>query len=107
MRRLLPLIFVFVSSSIWAQQPPKLEPLPEPPSVPPGVAVEAPGDAPVRIAPGQNDQIDEMVIEGKRVIRVTTPSGLIYYLRDDSPTNTGGGAIDRPLRVPLWVIHTF
>ena len=106
MRRFLLLIYFFASSSLWAQQPPKLEPLPEPPSVPPGVAVEAPGDAPVRIAPGQNDQIDEMVVEGKRVIRVTTPGGLVYYLRDDDPVS-GGGPIDRPMRVPLWVIHTF
>ena len=107
MRRFLPLIFLLASSSIWAQQPPKLEPLPEPPPVPPGVAVEAPGDAPVRIAPGLNDQVEEMVIEGKRVIRVTTPGGLVYYLRDDSAANAGAGVIDRPLRVPLWVIHTF
>ena len=106
MRRFLPLIFLLASCSIWAQQPPKLEPLPEPPSVPPGVAVEAPGDTPVRIGPGPNDQVDELVIEGRRVIRVTTPSGLVYYLKDDAPM-TGEGAIAKPLRVPLWVIHTF
>ena len=107
MRRFLLLIFVLSCSSLWAQQPPKLEPLPEPPSAPPGIAVEAPGDAPVRIAPGQDDQIDEMVVGGKRVIRVTTPSGLVYYLKDDAPMSSGGGAIDKPMSVPLWVIHTF
>ena len=107
MRRLLPLIFVFACSSLWAQQRPKLDPLPEPPAAPPGVAIEAPGEAPVRISPGQNDQIDELVVEGKRVIRVTTPSGLVYYLKDDSNITPPGGILDQPLRVPLWVIHTF
>ena len=71
------------------------------------MAIEGPGDAPVRITPGQNDQIDELVVEGKRVIRVTTPSGLVYYLRDDAGITPPGGVLDRPLRVPLWVIHTF
>ena len=106
MRRFFLLILIFAGSSLWAQQPPKLEPLPEPPPVPPGVAVEAPGDAPVRIAPGPDDQIDELVVEGKRVIRVTTPSGLVYYLKDDAPM-TMGGANDKPMRVPMWVIHNF
>ena len=107
MRRFIPLLFVLASPLIWAQQPPKLEPLPEPPPVPPGVALEAPGDAPVRIAPGLNDQVDEVVVEGKRVVRVTTPSGLVYYLKDDPAMTPRGGAIDQPLRAPLWVIHTF
>jgi hypothetical protein len=43
MRRFLLLIFVFASSAIWAQQPPKLEPLPEPPSAPPGLWAEFAG----------------------------------------------------------------
>ena len=107
MRRFLPLIFLIASSSLWAQQPPKLEPLPEPPPAPPGVAVEAPGDTPVTIGPGLNDQVDELVVEGKRVIRVTTPTGLVYYLKDEAPITSGGGAIDKPMHVPLWVIHTF
>ena len=106
MRRLLAIMFLLAAPAIMAQQPPKLEPLPEPPSVPGGVS-DAPGDAPVRIAPGANDKIDELVVEGKRVIRVTTPSGLVYYLREDPGIAPRGGAIDRPLRVPLWVIHTF
>jgi len=107
MRRLLPVLFVFVSSALWAQQPPKLEPLPEPPPPPPGVAVESPGEAPVRITPGMNDQIEEVVIEGKRVVRVTTPGGLVYYIKEDTATTPRGGVVDQPMRVPMWVIQTF
>ncbi|MFM9967947.1 MAG: DUF2782 domain-containing protein [Burkholderiales bacterium] len=107
MRRYLPLLLSLFATALFAQQPPKLEPLPEPPPPPPGVALEAPGDAPIRIAPGLNDQIDEIVVEGKRMVRVTTPSGLVYYLKEDPSITPRGGAIDQPVRAPLWVIHTF
>ena len=107
MRRFLPLVFLFCATALMAQQPPKLEPLPEPPPPPPGVAIEGPGDAPIRISPGLNDQVDEIVIEGKRTVRVTTPSGLVYYLKDDPAMTPRGGTIDQPIRAPLWVIHSF
>jgi len=107
MRRFLAFILLMGATALWAQQPPKLEPLPEPPSLPPGVASEAPGDSPVQITPGVNDQVEEIVIDGKRTIRVTTPTGLVYYLKDDSSGTPRGGIIDQPVRVPMWVIQTF
>lgn len=106
MRRFLPIISLLFSAALWAQQPGKLDPLPEPPPLPPGVATEAPGDAPIRITPGLDDKVEEVVVEGKRVVRVTTPNGLVYYIKED-PTTPRGGAVDPPMRVPLWVIHTF
>ena len=107
MRRFLPLVFLLSATSLWAQQPPKLEPLPEPPALPPGVVTEAPGDTPIRITPGLNDQIEEIVVDGQRTIRVTTPTGLVYYLKDDPAITPRGGTIDPRIRVPLWVIQTF
>ena len=107
MRRLVAILLLSVCVPAWAQQPPKLEPLPEPPPPPPGVAVEAPGEPPVRITPGQNEQVEEFLVNGRRVVRVTTPNGAVYYLQDD-PTNADpAGGLDRNFRVPLWLIHSF
>lgn len=104
-RTLIALLFAVAAAPLAAQQPPKLEPLPEPPPPPPGVANEPTNEAPVRISPGPNDRVEEAVVDGRRVVRVTTPSGAIYYLddRDQKPESPTG----RPLRVPLWVIQQF
>jgi hypothetical protein len=86
----------------------KLEPLPEPPPPPPGIALDNPTEAPVRISPGQNEQIEEFNVNGRRVVRVTTPDGAVYYLADDANTNAErAGGLDRQFRVPLWLIHSF
>jgi hypothetical protein len=106
MRRFLLFASLLFSATVWAQPAPKLDPLPEPPPLPPGVAVEAPGDAAIRISPGLNDKIEEITVEGKRAVRVTTPSGLVYYIKED-PASPRGGTIDPPMRVPLWLIHSF
>jgi hypothetical protein len=109
LRRILLPMLLAVALPLSAQQPPKLEPLPEPPPPPPGVAVEEPGEPQVRIKPGQNEQIDEEIIDGKRVARVTTAEGTEYYLIED----LGDGAVaprqglNPGVRVPLWVIRRF
>src|SRR5260370_18822682 len=79
-RRILALALFAVSLPLAAQQPPKLEPLPELPPPPPGVSSEQPGEPPVRIQPGGGDQVEEQLIDGRRVVRVTTPAGQGYYL---------------------------
>jgi hypothetical protein len=107
MRPLFPIVLLAVCLPAWAQQPPRLEPLPEPPPPPPGVAVEAPGEPPVRITPGQNEQVEEFVINGRRVVRVTTPNGAVYYLTDDPTNAERAGGLDRNFRIPLWLIHSF
>ena len=106
MRRALSAIaLVLASAPVAAQQPPRLEPLPEPPPPPPGVAVEQPNEPPVRISPGPNDRVEETVVDGRRVVRVTTPNGAVYFLddREQAPETAAG----RPVRVPLWVIRQF
>ena len=107
MRRILTISLLCISTSLWAQQGPRLDPLPEPPPLPPGVVSEGLGEAPIRILPGQNDQIEEIVVGGKREIRVTTPSGLEYRMKEDDLVAPRGGPTGAPLSVPLWVIQSF
>jgi hypothetical protein len=107
-RRFLAAVLLAVVLPAWSQQPPKLEPLPEIPP-PPGVASEQPGDPTVRIQPGGGDQVEEQLIDGRRVVRVTTPSGQEYYLIEDLGDGPGlrNESLDRGVRVPLWVIRRF
>jgi hypothetical protein len=92
-----------------AQQPSKLEPLPEIPPPPPGVSSDQPGESAVRIQPGGGDQVEEQLIDGRRVVRVTTPAGQEYYLIEDLGDGQGlrNESLDRGVRVPLWVIRRF
>ena len=108
-RRFLAAVLLAVVLPAWSQQPPKLEPLPEIPPPPPGVASEQPGDPTVRIQPGGGDQVEEQLIDGRRVVRVTTPLGQEYYLIEDLADGPGlrNESLDRGVRVPLWVIRRF
>ena len=109
LRRILALALFVVSLPLAAQPPPKLEPLPELPPPPPGVSSEQPGEPPVRIQPGGGDQVEEELIDGRRVVRVTTPAGQEYYLIEDLGDGPGlrNESLDRGVRVPLWVIRRF
>ena len=110
MRRVLLWVLSAAAGAALAQQPPKLEPLPEAPPAPRG-SLDAAADEPrVRIAPREGDRVDE-VREGGRVkmLKVTPSNGIPYYLID----TTGNGnwmrrdSLDDGLRVPLWTIKTF
>jgi uncharacterized protein DUF2782 len=92
-----------------AQQPPQLEPLPEPPPPPPGVDAEQPGEPGVQIQPDGNEQTEETVVNGQRVVRVTRPGGSVYYLIEDRGDGPGvrNESLDIGLRVPAWVIRQF
>ena len=108
-RRILAATVLAVALPLGAQQPPRLDPLPELPPPPPGASADQPGESPVQIESGSSEQIDEKVIDGKRVVRVTTPSGQEYYLIEDQGSGPGlrTEGIDRGVRVPLWVIRRF
>ena len=107
MRKLLACLLLALAGSSFAQQPPRLEPLPEPPPPPPGVLTEGLGDQAIQITPGANDQIEEVIYNGERVIKVTQPSGKVYYLRDDPANPLARDALGTRIRVPLWVIKEF
>lgn len=88
---------------------PKLEPLPPPPPAPVGPGTEAPlSEAPVSITPGPNDRVEEIVVNGERAVKVTTPEGTVYHLVPDQRDTTGMRPFgDSGLRVPMRVIRQF
>lgn len=87
--------------------PPKLEPVPEPPPAI-GVDNDASSEGGVRLSPQGGERIEERVIDGKRVVRVTNPNGTEYLLVEDI---AGGlpqqGPGKSPISVPLWLIHSW
>ncbi len=97
---------LLTSSAAWAQTPPKLEPLPEPPPMPADSALEPQ----VTIVKRGQDTVEEYRLKGRLyMIKVTPPHGKPYYLVD----NRGDGhfareePLDSGLRVPMWVIKEF
>ena len=98
-----------IALPLAAQQPPRLDPLPEPAPPPPGITVDQPDEPPVSIRPGGRDQVEEQVIDGQRVVRVVTPAGLEYWLIEDLGDGAGlrNEPLDSGVRVPLWVIRRF
>ena len=107
MRKSLAFLAFALAGASFAQQPPPLQPLPEPPQPPPGVAPEAPAEQPITITPGENDQIEELRINGRLVLRVTQPSGRVYYLQEDPANPVSRDGLGNILRVPMWVLREF
>ena len=109
MRRLLALALLGIALPLAAQQPPKLEPLPEPPPPPPGATLDPALEPQVTIKKRGEDQVEEYRVNGKLyAVKVTPPNGVAYWLMDA----TGDGimrrdGLDSGLRVPQWVIHSF
>jgi hypothetical protein len=112
MRKLLPLLLLAAALPVLAQSraPLKLEPLPAPPPMAPGLSDADDSGPRVNIPVQREDKVEE-VREGGRVVmmKVTPPNGVPYYLMD----NTGNGnwirrdALDDGVRVPMWTIRTF
>ena len=89
-----------------AQQPPKLEPLPEVPPPPPGVINDT-SESPIRINSGVNEQVEDVTVDGQRGVKVTRPDGSAYYLLPAPDTGPLRSTTDSGVRVPLWVIRQF
>ena len=108
MRRLLAITLVCVALAATAQpRPPKLEPIPEPPPIPPAAGAEEPR---VRIPVQEGDRIEPIRQDGRVVaVRVTPPNGKPYYLID----TTGSGSwmrrdsLDDGVRFPMFPILEF
>lgn len=106
MRRTLIALLMTIAAPALAQQPPKLEPLPEPPPMPAGDAALEPE---VTILKRGEDTVQEYRLRGKLyMIKVTPPHGTPYYLID----HEGNGVMARQdvlptLAVPMWVIKSW
>lgn len=88
------------------QQPPRLEPVPQAPPPPPGVISDV-NESPIRISPGSNDQVEDVIVDGQRGVKVTQPDGSTYYLLPAPTTGSLREQTDSGVRVPLWVIRRF
>jgi hypothetical protein len=108
MKRLLGALFLGAVLLAHAQQPPRLEPLPEVPPPPPGVR-DADLDEPrVRIPVGRGDKVEVVRDAGRSVLKVTPENGPPYILvehADGSYRRPGG--LDEGVRVPQWTFFTF
>ena len=109
MRRLLFTLLLGAAAFAFAQQPPKLEPLPEPPASP-GIRDAGADEPRIRIAPADGDRVEEMRQNGRVIMLKVTPShGVPYFLVDT--TSSGNwmrrDSLDQGVRVPMWTIRTF
>ena len=110
MRRLLALGLLGIALPLAAQQPPKLEPLPEPPPPPPGLALDPALEPQVTITKRGEDKVEEFRVNGQLyALRVTPPHGISYWLMDATGDGTmmRRDSLDTGLRVPQWVLHSF
>jgi hypothetical protein len=110
MRRLLALALFGIALPLAAQQLPKLEPLPEPPPAPPGLASDPSLEPQVTIITRGEEKVEEYRINGKLyAVKVTPPHGVPYYLMDlgGDGSMVRRDSLDSGMRVPQWVIHSF
>ena len=107
----LPLAALVTTAPALAQNPPKLEPLPEI-SSPPQIAIDPKLEPEITIKQRGADKVEEFRVNGKLyMVRVTPPGSAPYVLLDQ----TGGGQLipsngqvdARTISVPMWVISTF
>lgn len=108
MRRFVLSLLLALALPVMAQQPPALEPLPEPPPPPPGMTDEF--EPEVTILQRDGDTVEEYRINGRLyMVKVTPPHGVPYFLIDQR----GDGVMVRhsdaspALSVPMWVIRSW
>ena len=96
---------LLIAASAWAQQPQKLEPLPEPPPPPPGLELDPGLEPQVTITKKGEDTVEEYRANGQLyMIKVTPKVGKPYYLVDHKGDGVFSPANERELSVPMWLI---
>ena len=110
MRRLLPALLLPLAFAAFAQgRPADLQPLPDVPPPPPGLADQSLEPQVTIIRRGQ-DKVEEFRLNGKLyMLKVTPPHGTPYYLVDEKGDGVMSrrDSFDSGVRVPMWVIGTF
>lgn len=100
------LLFAVAAPAFAQQQPPGLEPIPEPPPIPAEAGIDEPQ---VSIIQRGEDTVTEYRIRGRLyMVKVTPPHGVPYYLIDKE----GNGQMVRDdsaptLAVPMWVVKSW
>lgn len=110
-RTLLAALTIVFSAGAFAQaqKPAGLEPLPEPPPLPPG-ADDTLQEPQITIKKRGEDTVEEYRVNGKLyMVKVTPPHGRPYFLIDDRGTGTFSRRddLDSGIRVLMWVIKQF
>jgi len=108
MKRLLLILACSAAGAAFAQQPPRLEPLPDVPPPPPGVRDAELDEPRVRIPVGKGDRVEVVRDAGRSVLKVTPENGVPYILvehADGSYRRPSG--LDDGVRVPMWTFFTF
>lgn len=105
------LIFAIALTSAAQKGPPaNLEPLPEPPPIPPEIASDPDLEPQITITRRATETIEEYRVGGRlTMIKVTPKTGRPYYLVADG---TGGtwvrrDSLDPGLKVPMWLLFSF
>jgi Protein of unknown function (DUF2782) len=104
-------LLLISSSTAWATEPPKLEPLPPPPVFDAGPDTGNPDDEPfVTITKEAGQTVEEYRANGKvYMIKITPKHGPPYYLVDERGDGkfTRQESLDSGFRPPRWVIKRF
>ncbi|MSQ53922.1 MAG: DUF2782 domain-containing protein [Betaproteobacteria bacterium] len=107
MRCLLFTVLFGAACSAWAQQPPRLEPLPDVPPPPPGIRDIEPDEPRVRIPVGAGDKVEVIREAGQSRMKVTPENGPTYHLIEHADGTYRRAPLDDGVRVPQWTIFTF
>jgi hypothetical protein len=107
MQRFLALAFLCAVFSASAQQPPRLEPIPDVPPPPPGFRDTDADEPRVRIPVGSGDKVEVIRDAGRQMVKVTPENGPPYYLLEQPDGSYVRRSLDGGVRVPQWTIFTF
>ena len=107
-RPVLMLLLSMVAGWSFGQAPTRTQPLPPPPPAPD--VLESDTEPQVTILHDDNQQTEEVRIQGQlRYVRVTPRYGRPYYLIPDvnGATYIRRDSLDPSLKVPQWVLFSF
>jgi hypothetical protein len=105
------LVFAFALSATAQKAPPaNLEPLPEPPPIPPEISSDPDLEPQITITRRATETIEEYRVGGRlTMIKVTPKTGRPYYLVADGADGTWvrRDSLDAGLKVPMWLLFSF
>ena len=104
------LLFCIVLPAVAAERAGVLQPIPDPPSPPPGFELDPALEPQVTIIKRGSDTVEEYRVGGKLyMLKITPVHGVAYYLIDEKGDGrmTRQEGLDSGIRPPLWVIHSW